>query len=209
MGILPPITDVQLYGSHPNNNRALHPLHPIRKAPKPLPLPPSTLLTPKRPTPKPYLWQHPTHTPPMLHTTRNLKTYSRLHHRLTNCGYHTAVITPIFHKATKNAIAYTSRTAIEQAARQQMLTSKTDKTVFFHLQFHPQDPTARDLQQAWQQTVATPPNDVPLSNLKNIDGINVPIQSLTIAYSRPTNLRNQFSIRNIENRGRAVSTYLN
>lgn len=77
-GNSPSITDVQLYGSHPNNNRALHPLHPIRKAPKPLPLPPSTLLTPKRPTPKPYLWQHPTHTPPMLHTTRNSKTYSRL-----------------------------------------------------------------------------------------------------------------------------------
>ena len=127
MGILPSITDVQLYGSHPNNNRALHPLHPIRKAPKPLPLPPSTLLTPKRPTPKPHLWQHPAHTPPMLHTTRNSKTYPCLPPRLTNRRYHTTVITPIFHKATKNAIAYTSRTAIKQAARQQMLHQKLIK----------------------------------------------------------------------------------
>eukprot|EP00804_Cyclotella_cryptica_P002035 CCRYP_007437-RA/>CCRYP_007437-RA protein AED:0.70 eAED:0.89 QI:0/-1/0/1/-1/0/1/0/78 len=37
---------------------------------------------------------------------------------------------------------------------------------------------------------------------------SVPIQSLTIPYNCPTNLRNQFSIRNIENRGRAVSSYL-
>ena len=142
-------------------------------------------------------------------TQHKVRKHTRaFHHRLTNRGYHTAVITPIFHKATKNAIAYTSRTAIEQATRQQMLTSKTDKTVFFHLQFHPQDPTARDLQQAWQQTVATPPNEAPLSQMKNMEGIHVPIHSLTIAYSHPPNLSNQFSIRKIESRGHTVSSYL-
>eukprot|EP00804_Cyclotella_cryptica_P004476 CCRYP_017640-RD/>CCRYP_017640-RD protein AED:0.13 eAED:0.12 QI:0/-1/0/1/-1/1/1/0/340 len=142
-------------------------------------------------------------------TTHEIRKHTRaFHQRLLNRGHHSTVITPIFHKAAQNAIAYTSRTPTEQAARQQMLKSKTDNTVFFHLQFHPQDPTARDLQHAWQHTVASPPNDIPLSQLQNIDGITVPIQSLTIAYSHPANLRNRFSIRKIENRGRAVSTYL-
>jgi hypothetical protein len=118
--------------------------------------------------------------------------------RLTNRGHHTATIT----------IAYTSRTHTEHATCLQLLKPKTDNTVFFHLQFHPQDPAARDRQHAWQQTVATPPNETPLSHLTNIDRITVPIQSLTIAYSHPANLRNQFSVRKIENRGRAVSTYL-
>jgi hypothetical protein len=132
-------------------------------------------------------------------TPQEIRKHTRaFHQRLTNRGHHTATIT----------IAYTSRTHTEHATRQQLLKPKTDNTVFFHLQFHPQDPAARDLQHAWQQTVATPPNETPLSHLTNIDRITVPIQSLTIAYSRPANLRNQFSVRKIENRGRAVSTYL-
>jgi hypothetical protein len=101
-----------------------------------------------------------------------------------------------------------SHTPDEHAVCQQMLNDKTENTIFFHPQYHPQDPPARDLQHTWQQTVATPPNEAPLSQMKNIDGIHVPIRSLTIAYSRPPNVRNQFSIRKIENRGRAVSSYL-
>jgi hypothetical protein len=142
-------------------------------------------------------------------TPQEIQKHTRaFHRRLANRGHHPATITPLFHKATQNAIAYTSRPPEEQTTRQQLQKTKTEHTVFFHLQFHPQDPTARDLQHTWQQTVATPPNDTPLTNLQNIDGIRVPIQSLTIAYSRPANLRNQFSIRKIENRGRAVSSYV-
>jgi hypothetical protein len=129
--------------------------------------------------------------------------------RLINRGHNSSTITPIFYKATQNARAYMQRTPDDHAHRQHALQTKNDTTIFFHLKYHPQDPTARDIQQAWQTTIALPPNDIPLTQLTNTDGINVPIQSLTIAYSRPLNLRNQFSVRNIENRGRAVSSYLN
>eukprot|EP00804_Cyclotella_cryptica_P008346 CCRYP_018321-RC/>CCRYP_018321-RC protein AED:0.21 eAED:0.21 QI:0/-1/0/1/-1/0/1/0/340 len=142
-------------------------------------------------------------------TPEEIRTHSRAFYRcLINRSHHSATITPLFHRATQNARAYMLRTPDDHALRQCTLQAKTDNTIFFHLQYHPQDPTARDLQYTWQQTIATPPNDVPLSQLTNIDGIRVPIQSLTIAYSRPPNLRNQFSIRSIENRGRAVSSYL-
>eukprot|EP00804_Cyclotella_cryptica_P019639 CCRYP_013977-RA/>CCRYP_013977-RA protein AED:0.47 eAED:0.53 QI:0/-1/0/1/-1/0/1/0/170 len=103
--------------------------------------------------------------------------------RLINRGHHTATLTPLFRKATKNALAYMSGSAGEHAICQQIQKAKTEHTVFFHLQYHPQDPTARELQHIWQETIATPPNDILLSHLKNIDGIRVPIQSLTIAYS--------------------------
>ena len=138
-----------------------------------------------------------------------IRKHTRAFHRcLTNRGHHTTTITPLFHRATQNALTYMSRTPDEHTIRQQTLKTRTDRTVFFHLQYHPQDPTARTLQHTWQQTVATPTNNAPLAQLKNIDGIRVPIQSLTIAYSHPPNLRNQFSIRSIKNRGCAVSSYL-
>jgi hypothetical protein len=130
------------------------------------------------------------------------------YHRLLHRGHHSSTITPIFRKATNNALAYMLRTPEEHTQRQHTHQSKNDSTIFFHLQYHPHDPSARDIQQAWQQTIASPTNDVPLSQLTNIDGIHIPLQTLTVAYSRPPNLRNQFTIRNIENRGRAVSTYL-
>ena len=128
--------------------------------------------------------------------------------RLVNRGHDTTTLTPLFQKATHNALAYMSRSDDDQNTRHQRKQAKMDSTIFLHLQYHPQDPTARDLQQIWHETVATPPNDITLHNLTNIDGVQIPIRSLTIAYSRPPNLRNQFSIRNIKNRGRAVSSYL-
>ena len=128
--------------------------------------------------------------------------------RLVNRGHNTTTLTPLFHKATHNALAFMSRSNDDQDLRHRSKQDKLDSTIFLHLQYHPQDPTARELQHIWHETVATPPNEIPLHNLTNIDGIQIPIQSLTIAYSRPPNLRNQFSVRNIENRGRAVSSYL-
>ena len=143
-------------------------------------------------------------------TPEDITKHSRaFHRRLINRGHLSTTITPLFRQATQNARAYLLRTPDEHSLRQRSLQAKTDNTIFLHLQYHPQDPTARELQQAWRQTILSPPNDVPLSELGNIDGVHVPIQSLTVAYSRPPNLRNQFSVRNIENRGRAVSSYLN
>ena len=131
------------------------------------------------------------------------------HSRLLNRGHLSTTITPLFRNAAQNAHAYLLRTPDEHSLRQHAIQAKNDNTIFLHLQYHPQDPTARELQQAWRQTIVSPPNDIPLSELENTDGMHIPIQYLTVAYSRPPNLRNQFSVRNIENRGRAVSSYLN
>eukprot|EP00804_Cyclotella_cryptica_P004320 CCRYP_013511-RA/>CCRYP_013511-RA protein AED:0.31 eAED:0.31 QI:0/-1/0/1/-1/0/1/0/340 len=143
-------------------------------------------------------------------TPEEISKHSRaFHRRLINRGHHSATITPLFHRATQNAHTYLLRTPDEHTLCQRSLQAKTNNTIFSHLQYHPQDPTARELQHAWQQTIVLPPNDVPLSQLENIDGVRVPIQSLTVAYSRPPNLRNHFSICSIKNRGRTVSSYLN
>eukprot|EP00804_Cyclotella_cryptica_P027404 CCRYP_008835-RB/>CCRYP_008835-RB protein AED:0.21 eAED:0.21 QI:0/-1/0/1/-1/0/1/0/271 len=128
--------------------------------------------------------------------------------RLMDRGHPEATITPLFRKATHNALQYMARSPEDQDTRRCQQKDKTSNTIFLHLQYHPQDPPAWELQNLWHHTVATPPGDVPLTDMKNNDGAHVPITSLTIVYSHPPNLRNQLSIRTIKNRRHAVSSYL-
>ena len=52
------------------------------------------------------------------------------------------------------------------------------------------------------------PNELPLELMLNGAKERVGINKLVVAYSRPPNLRNQFSVRDIHGRGEPVSQYL-
>eukprot|EP00804_Cyclotella_cryptica_P017252 CCRYP_016814-RA/>CCRYP_016814-RA protein AED:0.34 eAED:-0.04 QI:0/-1/0/1/-1/0/1/0/363 len=112
-------------------------------------------------------------------TIKNTHAFHRL---LTNRGHPSATITALFQKVTQNALEFMSLTPDDHATHQQMLKEKTENTIFLHLQYHPQDPPARDQQHVWQQTIATPHRKAPIAQMKNIDGVHIPIHSLTIAY---------------------------
>ena len=77
-----------------------------------------------------------------------------------------------------------------------------------HLQFHPEDPKSRVIQELWRDNVSRPPGERPLPKMKNLDGAEVDFESLIVAYHRPLNLRNYFSVRDIHGRGKEVSSYL-
>ena len=128
--------------------------------------------------------------------------------RLINHGYHNNVLTPIFRKATYNALAYLACSPKDHEKRRNDKTNKTKRTVFLHLQYHPQDPPAREIQQIWDNTVANPAGHPHINTMRNYNGATTPIDTLTIAYSRPPNLRHQFSVRTIKNKGREVSSFL-
>ena len=85
---------------------------------------------------------------------------------------------------------------------------KSNKQIFFHLQYHPEDPPSRDIQKLWTDLVAEPTGERPLHEMKNMDGHRVGFNNLVVAYSRPLNLRNRFTVRDIHCRGRPVSEYL-
>jgi hypothetical protein len=70
--------------------------------------------------------------------------------------------------------------------------------VFFHLQYHPSNPSASVIQQLWRTHVFTPPGATPLYLLKNREGHPVNIKKLTIAYSRAPNLGNLLSCRRLQ-----------
>lgn len=131
------------------------------------------------------------------------------YNRLLDRGHQSTSILPIFSKAIDNAIKYLSQS---EAYRQQLRTAKLEasrRRVFLHLPYHPDDPPSKQLQQLWRDSIFEPPNKVALNHLTNSEGYSIPIDQLTIAYSRAPNLGNLLSYRKICNRsGPKVSSYL-
>jgi hypothetical protein len=86
----------------------------------------------------------------------------------------------------------------------------TRKQVYFHLQFHPENPPSCAIQDLWKQHVSHPSDDAPLSQMKNLAKERVGFSKLVIAYSRPLNLQNRFSVLDIHGiyRGKKVLDYL-
>lgn len=121
--------------------------------------------------------------------------------RLTHRGYTNEQLTPLFTSAHQKAL-------LHKPAQTTNHTLHTDNKLFLHLQFHPEDPKPSAIHRLWDSVVANPPGHQPLHQITNLQGIPTAIDRLTIAYSRPLNLRNKFSIRNIVGRGRDVSSYL-
>ena len=132
---------------------------------------------------------------------------SAFRQRLLDRGYDPKTIDPIIINAHKNALAY-QRRHNRPDYQTSPPPSTTKNQVFFHLQYHPHDPKPHEIQHIWNELVAYPPHKVPLHNIQNRQKYEIPINKLTIAYSRPMNLRNQFSVRIIVGRGKDVSTYL-
>jgi len=122
---------------------------------------------------------------------------------LTHRGYSPTHLRPIFKHATYKVTSFLTS----------QQTHNTDSKshhpkVFLHLQYHPQDPTCKTIQQLRTSIVSRPHGKTPLQDIKNLTGHKTQIDRLTIAYSRPLNLRNKFSIRNINGRGMNVSSYI-
>ena len=76
-------------------------------------------------------------------------------------------------------------------------TDADDKGIFFHLKYHPSNPSAKEIQRLWRHHILTPPQETPLYHLHNRDGHRVNINRLTIAYSRAPNLGNLLSCRKL------------
>ncbi len=129
--------------------------------------------------------------------------------RLRNCNYPPEVLIPLFEKAVENAKTYLRRTPAEHAWRKQLTADSSKRRVFLHLPYHPNDPTSKEIQRLWRHHVMTPPGDTPLNELVNFRGSKLPVDRLTIAYSRAPNLGNLFSVRKIhKHKGLPVSSFI-
>ncbi|KAL7502728.1 hypothetical protein ACHAXN_000630 [Cyclotella atomus] len=107
-----------------------------------------------------------------------------------------------------NAKSYLARNECGHALIREERKHAARCRVFFHIKYHTQDPLSQEIQRLWWQHVANPPGRLPLATLENYQGATVPIDQLTIAYSRHPNLRNIMSVRKLHNRGQEVLSFL-
>jgi hypothetical protein len=132
-------------------------------------------------------------------------------HQLLARGHSRDSLEPLFCRAEENAAAYLSRDPAERERLrfEKAKAAKNQVYFYFNIQFHPDDPPAREIQELWREYVAHLAGDIPLPACANDYGDKCGIDKLVIAYSRPLNLRNMFSVRNtIHGRGREVSSFL-
>ena len=128
-------------------------------------------------------------------------------HRLTMRGHTPEKLIPLFTRAEENAKHFPLRKQMSPCTTPTPNTNP-DRALFLHLQYHPDDPPSRLIQHIWRNTVAHPPQETPLYHLHNNEGTQVHLDRLLVAYSRRLNLRNIFSVRDIQNKGRDVSSYI-
>ena len=127
--------------------------------------------------------------------------------RLLVRGYQRNLLIPAFTKGIIGARAFIKRGSVRRCKTGKEEDNKGQ--VFFHLTYHPRDPTSRSLQRQWRQHLLHPPWEPPLWRLKNKNKIPIGIRSMCVAYSRPKNLGNIFTYRKIDRLdGPLVSSYL-
>ena len=82
------------------------------------------------------------------------------------------------------------------------------KRIFFHLEYHPDSPRSHVLQEAWKMMIMEPTTGGHLNLVTNNHGHEVELEQMTVAYSRPRNLENLLSSRNLHlTKGPPVSSY--
>ena len=81
--------------------------------------------------------------------------------------------------------------------------------IFFHLEYHPYNPPSFHLQELWKRHIFHPPYEKQLTSVVNNNGNELEIEKMIIAYSRPRNLGNLLSYRNLHtSNGPPVSSVL-
>jgi hypothetical protein len=128
--------------------------------------------------------------------------------RLRRRGHEDDSLQPLFRRAEENAATYMNRSDEDKERLCKLKKIASNKQIYFHLQYHPEDPPSRDIQKIWKEHVSHPADDAPLHHCYNLDKQRVGFSKLVVAYSRPLNLKNRFSVRDIHSRGRPVSEYL-
>lgn len=147
---------------------------------------------------------------------RRLSTYQtdadekirEFHQRLRARGHSNDKLIPLFQRAEENAANYMARTEADHQQRRASRKEEAESCIRLHLTYHPDELPAKDIQELWRNNVARPPGETPLPKCVNHLEEEVGFEKLVVAYHRPTNLGNLFSIRDIHGRGKQVSQYL-
>ncbi len=76
---------------------------------------------------------------------------------LLNCSYTSTKLLPLFKKGINNAISYLFLSPEQGEARKKAKVGWLDERIFFHLPYHPQNPSSGFIQSLWQNLIFLPP----------------------------------------------------
>ena len=116
--------------------------------------------------------------------------------RLLVCGYQRDLMISAFTKGITGAYTFIKHGSVRRCVPDK--DKDTTGQVFFHLTYHPRDPTSKSLQRQWRQHLLHPQLEPPLWRLKNKHKIPIGIKLMCVAYSRLKNLGNIFTYRKID-----------
>ena len=122
--------------------------------------------------------------------------------RLLRRGYNSTTLIPLFRRARDLSTTSKSTAAANKV-------SPLDSRIFFHLRYNPYNPPSSKLQKGFSSYIMHPRYEKHLTSITNTDGHNIPIERMTVAYSRPHNLGNLLSYRKIDkSNGPPVSSFI-
>ena len=118
--------------------------------------------------------------------------YNRLLHR----GYQPATIKPVFQRAV---VQQQTRLIAQQNSPQPSLppTNTHLELVYYHVQYHLQDPPSRDIQLLWRDKFSEPKYEKKFKDIVNKSGKKTNLSCFIVAYSHPPNLGNILSSKNL------------
>ena len=130
---------------------------------------------------------------------------TNFYRRLIDRGYTREQLQPLFERAVDNAESYMLQTDEEKRAKKKAKMDATKRKVFFHVPWHPNNPSASVLQQLFRDCISHPAGQPPLCELRNHERQKIQVDGMVVCYHRHKNLGNVLSYRKIDNKGLKVS----
>ena len=129
--------------------------------------------------------------------------------RFLDRGYHHDMLKPLFQNAIMNARTFMAKTKEHRAADKRSKAEAARRRLYLHVEHHPENPSAHQIQQAFYDEFLHPPGEEHINTMDNGSGWDIPIDSMIIANHRAKNLGDLFSYRDIaKQKGPPVSQYL-
>jgi hypothetical protein len=122
-------------------------------------------------------------------------------------GHNASDLLPLFTQAITNARKFMTTSTAERQDKKQQKLEEARTRVYFHVDYHPQGPLARNIQQKFDEIVLNPPGKAPFRDVGQ--GGPVPVDAMIVANHRSLNLENLLSYRKISERnGPPISSFI-
>ena len=113
-------------------------------------------------------------------------------------GHNASDLFSLFTQAIENARKFMPTSTADCQAKKKQKLEEAWSRVYFHVDYHPQGPLARNIQQKFDEIVLNPPGKAPLS-----------VDAMIVANHRSLNLENLLSYRKISERnGPPISSFI-